>query len=87
MFFNKLQIVIVPCGVGVSTPSNIKQNLTQTCIRICNLLKGDNEVIDNDDYNIFQKHNSSKLIRADVDLRENYSPGWKFNHWELKVII
>lgn len=24
-------------------------------------------------------------IRARVDLRDNYSPGWKFNHWELKV--
>lgn len=24
-------------------------------------------------------------IRAECDLRDNYSPGWKFNHWELKV--
>lgn len=24
-------------------------------------------------------------IRVKTDLRENYSPGWKFNHWELKV--
>jgi len=24
-------------------------------------------------------------VRARVDARENYSPGWKFNHWELKV--
>lgn len=24
-------------------------------------------------------------IRASADLRDNYSPGWKFNHWELKV--
>ncbi|XP_072266395.1 bifunctional glutamate/proline--tRNA ligase [Pyxicephalus adspersus] len=23
-------------------------------------------------------------IRARTDLRDNYSPGWKFNHWELK---
>ena len=20
------------------------------------------------------------------DFRDNYSPGWKFNHWELKVL-
>lgn len=26
-------------------------------------------------------------VRARVDLRENYSPGWKFNHWELKVML
>ncbi|XP_038206760.1 bifunctional glutamate/proline--tRNA ligase isoform X3 [Zerene cesonia] len=25
-------------------------------------------------------------IRADGDYRENYSPGWKFNHWELKGV-
>lgn len=24
-------------------------------------------------------------IRVRADLRDNYSPGWKFNHWELKV--
>ena len=24
-------------------------------------------------------------IRAKGDTRDNYSPGWKFNHWELKV--
>ena len=25
-------------------------------------------------------------IRADTDLRDNYSVGWKFNHWELKGV-
>lgn len=24
-------------------------------------------------------------IRCKGDYRDNYSPGWKFNHWELKV--
>uniref|UniRef100_A0A9J8D290 Bifunctional glutamate/proline--tRNA ligase n=1 Tax=Cyprinus carpio carpio TaxID=630221 RepID=A0A9J8D290_CYPCA len=32
----------------------------------------------------------SKLQKADIrvkaDLRDNYSPGWKFNHWELKGV-
>ena len=23
--------------------------------------------------------------RSKADVRDNYSPGWKFNHWELKV--
>ena len=26
-------------------------------------------------------------VRAKGDYRDNYSPGWKFNHWELKVIL
>ena len=24
-------------------------------------------------------------VQVKADLRANYSPGWKFNHWELKV--
>ena len=24
-------------------------------------------------------------VRTKGDYRDNYSPGWKFNHWELKV--
>uniref|UniRef100_A0A8C1L7Q5 Bifunctional glutamate/proline--tRNA ligase n=1 Tax=Cyprinus carpio TaxID=7962 RepID=A0A8C1L7Q5_CYPCA len=32
----------------------------------------------------------SRLQKADIrvktDLRDNYSPGWKFNHWELKGV-
>lgn len=26
-------------------------------------------------------------VRTKIDDRENYSPGWKFNHWELKVCL
>ncbi|GJN32447.1 hypothetical protein PR202_gb20959 [Eleusine coracana subsp. coracana] len=25
-------------------------------------------------------------IRADLDIRENYSPGWKYSHWEMKGV-
>lgn len=25
-------------------------------------------------------------VRVEGDYRMNYSPGWKYNHWELKVI-
>jgi len=25
-------------------------------------------------------------VRVKADLRENYSPGWKYNHWELKGV-
>ncbi len=24
-------------------------------------------------------------VRVKGDMRDNYSPGWKFNHWEQKV--
>ena len=29
---------------------------------------------------------SKKNIRVSGDYRDNYSPGWKFNHWELKGV-
>lgn len=25
-------------------------------------------------------------IRSHVDLRDNYTPGWKYNHWEMKGV-
>lgn len=25
-------------------------------------------------------------LRVQIDLRDNYNPGWKFNHWELKGV-
>lgn len=25
-------------------------------------------------------------IRAEVDSRDNYSPGWKYSHWEMKGV-
>lgn len=33
----------------------------------------------------YHSHLQSAGIRVKSDLRDNYSPGWKFNHWELKV--
>lgn len=35
--------------------------------------------------NDYRRRLLSVSIRVRVDLRDNYSPGWKFNHWELKV--
>uniref|UniRef100_A0A8C6W409 Bifunctional glutamate/proline--tRNA ligase n=1 Tax=Nannospalax galili TaxID=1026970 RepID=A0A8C6W409_NANGA len=34
----------------------------------------------------YQRRLLSANIRVRVDLRDNYSPGWKFNHWELKGV-
>ena len=25
-------------------------------------------------------------VRVNVDDRDNYNPGWKYNHWELKGV-
>nr|XP_060610231.1 bifunctional glutamate/proline--tRNA ligase isoform X6 [Anolis sagrei ordinatus] len=34
----------------------------------------------------YRKTLLSANIRSRADLRDNYSPGWKFNHWELKGV-
>ncbi|XP_067421040.1 bifunctional glutamate/proline--tRNA ligase isoform X2 [Emydura macquarii macquarii] len=36
--------------------------------------------------NEYLKRLLSVNIRVRADLRDNYSPGWKFNHWELKGV-
>ncbi|KAL9891652.1 glutamyl-prolyl-tRNA synthetase [Glossina fuscipes fuscipes] len=33
-----------------------------------------------------EKQLNGKSIRCEGDYRDNYSPGWKFNHWELKGV-
>ncbi|XP_012582375.1 PREDICTED: bifunctional glutamate/proline--tRNA ligase isoform X2 [Condylura cristata] len=36
--------------------------------------------------NEYRRRLLSVNVRVRVDLRDNYSPGWKFNHWELKGV-
>uniref|UniRef100_A0A5S6QQU9 Uncharacterized protein n=1 Tax=Trichuris muris TaxID=70415 RepID=A0A5S6QQU9_TRIMR len=36
--------------------------------------------------NDLEKTLCNSNIRCTSDLRDNYSPGWKFNHWELKGV-
>ncbi|XP_040841630.1 bifunctional glutamate/proline--tRNA ligase isoform X1 [Ochotona curzoniae] len=36
--------------------------------------------------NDYRRRLLSVSIRVRADLRDNYSPGWKFNHWELKGV-
>ena len=35
----------------------------------------------------FENSLKEAKLRAQGDYRDNYTPGWKFNHWELKVCI
>merc|ERR1712032_1493184 len=34
----------------------------------------------------YKKDLQAAGVRVKADMRENYSPGWKFNHWELKGV-
>ena len=62
----RYQVVIIPCGITVSTTEADKKQLLDKCEE-------------------FEKGLLDGGVRAKADYRDNYSPGWKFNHWELKV--
>jgi len=50
-----------------------------------NLNKDDREAL-YDECEEYKKRLEKAGVRVKADLRENYSPGWKFNHWELKGV-
>ena len=72
------QGLVIPPNVAsiqvVIVPCGITVNLSDTdrvqLQKVCDQLEGE---ID------------QSGIRCKGDYRDNYSPGWKFNHWELKV--
>lgn len=35
----------------------------------------------------FVQELQSAGVRVTSDTRDNYTPGWKYNHWELKVSV
>jgi prolyl-tRNA synthetase len=54
---------------------------------ICPIISKD---ASNDEINAYAERIRSDLlakdIRVDIDARENYTPGWKYNHWEQKGV-
>ncbi|XP_053376330.1 bifunctional glutamate/proline--tRNA ligase-like [Mercenaria mercenaria] len=55
------------------------------CGITANLLQEDNDKL-MDACTSLKKTLAQGGIRVKEDLRDNYSPGWKFNHWELKGV-
>lgn len=47
--------------------------------------KGKEEAVNNVAEKLYVQVKKSK-IRVHLDDRDNYTPGWKFNHWELKGV-
>jgi len=47
--------------------------------------KGKEGDINNAAYEVFNSLKKTD-VRAQIDIRDNYNPGWKFNHWELKGV-
>lgn len=61
------QVVLVPCGLSVKTPQEVKDAVLDACAAQARVLR-------------------DAGVRAHADLRDNYSPGFKFNDWELRGV-
>lgn len=85
-----LHDIPVGVGVGVSFPLiSVRVATVQVVVIPCgitaSLSDGDRSNLISYCKDTFVRLKSAGF-RVHCDLRDNYSPGWKFNHWELKVI-
>ena len=71
-FFFQMNVVFQVVIVPCGITANLNEEDVSSLMDSCIDLK--NKLSDNG-------------IRSKADLRDNYSPGWKFNHWELKVMF
>ncbi|KAJ4488262.1 hypothetical protein J3R30DRAFT_3280946 [Lentinula aciculospora] len=62
-----IQVVIVPCGITVSTDSETRSKIESACDELAKTLKKGG-------------------IKAKADLRDDKTPGYKFNDWEQKGV-
>ncbi|KAF1990780.1 prolyl-tRNA synthetase-like protein [Aulographum hederae CBS 113979] len=68
----KTQVVIIPVGVTAKTSEEKKQELYGDVEKFAKDLRGTKA------WDI--------KVRVETDTRDKYSPGWKFNDWELKGV-
>lgn len=61
------QVIIVPCGLTVSSTDEERKAVNDGCKEL-------------------EKELKTCDVRVEGDYRDNYSPGWKYNHWELKGV-
>lgn len=80
--------MIVPCGINVNVSEEEKNNLILACQEYEKVLsaagirvKGKKKKVD-----FYEFFNILKMCFLIGDYRDNYSPGWKFNHWEVKGV-
>lgn len=67
-----IQVVIVPVGITAKTSEEDKKNIEGQIQKVYDDLTSANAW--------------DAPLRVELDNREGYSPGWKFNDWELKGV-
>ena len=82
------QIVIVPCGITKTTPEDVKESILNNCKSLHNKLKTSRlqgHMFKNQDSGLLEV--KQRKLRVVLDDRENVTAGFKFNHWELMVLL
>ncbi|XP_030642053.1 bifunctional glutamate/proline--tRNA ligase isoform X1 [Chanos chanos] len=74
-------------NMGLVLPPRVAclQVIVIPCGITASLLEADKEVLLTQ-CNSYVSRLQKAGVRVRADLRDNYSPGWKFNHWELKGV-
>ena len=73
-----IQAVIIPVGITAKTSDDERKKLYDEVASIASTLRQSTFSSSSDDVD--------SKIRVETDMREGYSPGWKFNDWELKGV-
>ncbi|KAL3319945.1 hypothetical protein Ciccas_001373 [Cichlidogyrus casuarinus] len=77
----RYQVVVVPCGITAKTAQKDKDMLTSKCREVAKKLS---EIELSQE--VAQCCPTRRFVRVHLDDRDNVSPGFKFNHWELKGV-
>lgn len=85
-FFLGVMIMVHADNQGLVLPPRVAsvQVVIVQCGVTVNLSERDRSSLQ-DSCDALEKELSAGDIKVKGDYRDNYSPGWKFNHWELKV--
>lgn len=65
-----IQAIVVPCGITANTTIEQREVLQSECIKLVDDLS----------------EGGKGKFKVKGDFRSNRTPGWKFNHWELKGV-
>lgn len=77
-----MHVIIIPCGLNSKTTPEMRKSVMDMCDEMQNVLQSCSGL-----KNVHDKIAHPDLhykIRAEVDSRPKYSPGHKYNYWEMR---
>ena len=81
------QVIIIPCGITSKTTEEETGRIYSTISTIESILTNTQEAADTpEDKDSYLEVHNKAIIRAKSDTRSFYTPGWRYNYWELKGV-